>query len=422
MLWQTILRVVLVLMGLFGCYRLTVDSARTGYARLLCTLAIITSSLEPADSAVKISPNDPETQYTRALALVNVQRLPEAETALRQAVALRPHHYYQWLDLGVTLDRLDNQEGALVALRECIRLAPRFAQPRWQMGSLLYRQGKYPEAFSELRLGAQSNSKLFDALVDLAWLVSDGDETTVEQFVQPRTTANRLELANYLARHGRGAAAVRQVKQAGALQDELDRRLSRQTIASLLTSKQFSDAYAVWALTHSAAIKSGANPSGQILNGDFVDSISQNDPGFGWQLTPETTVAVAIDALEPASGTRSILLSFNGESAPGIPLLYQLVLVEPKTRYSLRFKASTKDLVTGGPPVVVVIDADSAKALGQSSTVPAGTNPWTENQVDFSTDEKTSAVMISLQRINCSQTQCPVFGRLWLGRFSLSKS
>jgi Flp pilus assembly protein TadD len=422
MLWQIILRFVLALFALFGCYRLIVDSARNGYSRLLSTLAIMSSSVEPADSAVRITPNDPEAQYTRALALVNAQRLTEAEAALRRAVALRPHHYYQWLDLGVTLDRLEDQQGALVALRESIRLAPAFAQPRWQTGSLLYRQRKYEEAFSELRLGAKSNSKLFDALVDLAWVAADGDEMKIEQFVQPETTTSHLALANYLAKHGRGTDAARQVKLAGGPQDEADRLLLRQTVSSLLDSKQFGDAYAIWAVTHSAAVPNEANASGQILNGDFVEPITQNDPGFGWKVSAVPNVAVVVDESGPASGTQSILLSFNGESPAGTPLLYQLVLVQPNTRYSLRFIARTRDIVTGGPPLLVVLDPDSAKTLGLSGSVPVGTNDWTQRQVDFSTEEKTSAIIVSLQRVNCSQAQCPVFGKLWLSRFSLSKS
>src|SRR5438552_10089755 len=124
-------------------------------------LAIIQSSVEPADEAVIVTPTDPEAHYTRALSLVNAERLDEALGELQQATRLRPHHYYEWLDLGVTFDQLGNQEAATDAFRESVRLAPYFAQPRWQLGSLLFRQGRYQEAFVELRLGAKSNSNLF---------------------------------------------------------------------------------------------------------------------------------------------------------------------------------------------------------------------------------------------------------------------
>jgi len=89
----------------------------------------------PVDLAVRITPSDPEAHYTRALELVNFQRLEDAAAELQEAVRLRPHHYYEWLDLGVTLDRLGNQSAAENAVRESIRLAPFFAQPRCSLAA-----------------------------------------------------------------------------------------------------------------------------------------------------------------------------------------------------------------------------------------------------------------------------------------------
>src|SRR6266480_328790 len=171
---RLILRLALALLGLFCCYRLIVGSAKVGYSRLLSTLSIVQSGIEPANAAVRLTPNDPEAHYTLALALINYERLPEAVVELRQAIRLRPYHYYEWLDLGLTLDRLNDQEGALAALKESIRLAPSFAQPHWQLGSFYYRQGRYQEAFADLRLGAKSNPNLSEALLALAWVAADG--------------------------------------------------------------------------------------------------------------------------------------------------------------------------------------------------------------------------------------------------------
>jgi hypothetical protein len=41
---------------------------------------------------------------------------------------------------------------------------------------------------------------------------------------------------------------------------------------------------------------------GQFLNGDFLEPIIQNDPGFGWQVTPTPNVVVSIDPSGPAPG------------------------------------------------------------------------------------------------------------------------
>ena len=121
MRWRLILRLALALLGLFCCYRLMVSSAKAGYSRLLSTVSMVQSGIDPAAAAVRLTPADPEAHYTLALALVNHERLPEAVAELREAIRLRPHHYYEWLDLGLTLDRLNDEEGALAALKESIR-------------------------------------------------------------------------------------------------------------------------------------------------------------------------------------------------------------------------------------------------------------------------------------------------------------
>jgi hypothetical protein len=385
--------------------------------------AIIQSRLEAADIAVRLAPSDPEAHYTRALSLVNVQRLGEAVVELKQATRLRPHHYYEWLDLGVTLDRLGDETAAVAALQESVRLAPFFAQPRWQLGNLLFRQGQYQEAFTELRLGAKSNPNLFEALVELAWTAADGNVGTLEALVQPQSGRSHFELARFLAKEGRGADAARQVKEAGEPQDERDRAILHQIISELLAAQQYSDAYRAWAATHRLTVDNRTNASGQVLNGDFVEPIMQDDPGFGWQLQAVPNVSAAIDPSGPSPGTRSIRLEFSGDSAPGGQPIHQLVLLQPNSRYSLGFVARTKDLVSGGPPIILALNADNktTRILGQSELILPGTSGWSPYKFDFATDDNTSAVIIALQRLACIQSPCPIFGKLWLSELSISK-
>src|SRR5207244_248476 len=97
-LFRVILRFSIALLGLIGCYRLIQDSAHAGASRLFSFTAIIQSRLDAADLAVRLAPSDPEAHYTRALALVNSDRLSDAVAEFQQATRLRPHHYYEWLD------------------------------------------------------------------------------------------------------------------------------------------------------------------------------------------------------------------------------------------------------------------------------------------------------------------------------------
>lgn len=421
MRWKTILRLVLVLLGLFFCFRLVVGSAKNGYSRLLSTIAIIQSGTEPADRAIRLTPADPEAHYTRALALVNQQRLPEAVSELRTSTQLRPYHYYEWLDLGVTLDRLGDEAGSAAALKQSVRLAPYFSQPHWQLGNLLFRQGNYPDAFTELRLGARTNRNLVQSMLDLAWAASQQDPKGMEALVQPQTITDHLELARFLAWQKRGTEAAIHARAMGKPTASRDKELLHQTITALLAAGEFPSAYQAWATEHSQLIANQSDPVAQFLNGNFVDPILKDDPGFSWQLNLVENLAGSVDTSGPSEGTRSLLLEFGGDSPPATVFLHQLILVRPQTRYRLSFMARTQNLVTGGPVVVRAVEAgnNQPKALGESGGLATGTSDWTRYQLDFATTENTSAVIIGLQRRPCSQSPCPAFGRVWVSQFSL---
>jgi tetratricopeptide (TPR) repeat protein len=419
---NSILRLMLAIAGLVLCSLLVVSSAKIGLSRLLSTVAMIEPGLEPADRAVRLTPADPEAHYTRGLSLVNAQRLNEAVSEFKTAIQLRPHHYYEWLDLGVTLDRLGDESGAIAALKQSVRVAPFFSQPHWQLGNLLFRQANYSEAFSELRLGAKNNRNLVQSMLELAWAASQHDVPAMEALIQPHAQTDHLELARFLAWQGKGSEAAMHARLMGKPTDPRDRELLHQTISALLTAGEFAPAYQAWSADHS--LPDSSNPVGRLLNGNFVDPISLDDPGFGWQLAVVPNITASVNPSGPSEGSRSVVLEFGGDSPSGIQLVHQLILVQPQTRYTLSFMWKTEGLITGGPAVIRVVEAgaNQPKALGQSNVLAIGTSNWARYELEFVTDEGASAVVIGLQRIPCSQNPCPAFGKVWLSQFSLVKN
>jgi hypothetical protein len=398
-IWRGVARFSIALIAFLLLVRLSVDSVSVGIARFCSMLAIIQARIEPADVAIKWAPADPEAHYTRALTLVNYQRLPEAVVELRTATSMRPHHYYEWLDLGLTLDRLNDRGNAIQAIRESIRLAPSFSQPHWQLGNLLFREGQYDEAFQELRLGAQSNPGLENSILELAWVASEGNVGRFLELTQPKDQSDHFAVARFLAGKGKGPEAVAQIREAGPPLNREDTVLQHQTISELLSLGSFSDAFEIWVTTH------GSNAhEGQILNGDFLEPIRQDDPGFGWQPSDVPNVALSIDSSGPTPGTRSLRVEFAGESSPWSEIIRQLVLVPANSHYSLSFSAKADNLVSGGPPVVMVMEGGSKppKTLGRSNPIPAGSSAWVPYNADFVTTN-TSAIVILIQRVPCNQ-------------------
>jgi tetratricopeptide (TPR) repeat protein len=405
-----------ILLCLWGIW----SAGGIGLSRLFSDYAALTGTELAAAQAVQLTPSDPEAHFTRGLVSTNAGVLDEGIQEYERAVTLRPRDYYLWLVLADVRDQAGDQDGALAASREAVRLAPFYAQPRWQLGNMLFRAGHPDEAFAELRHAASSDPSLLPAVIDLAWGSSQQDVGAVEAIIQPQTNAQRLALARFFARHDKTADAVRYFRASGDVSDKERGAL----LNDLFAAKRFRDAYDVWSSGHQSLVDENGKGVASVIDGGFEKMLNRDNAGFGWQLSRDATnVSFSIDDAEPHAGARSLRLDWKGDYNPAAPIISQLVLVEPKTHYRLRFAARGQEIVTGGLPLMLVKDA-SGKAedrpMAQSKMLPQGTSPWNDYTLEFNTSNETSAILISLQR-NCAGGPCPIFGRLWLDDFSLQK-
>lgn len=408
-------RALAVLLGLVLCLWGIWQSGRIGLARVFSQYGLLSGQVAATDKAVALASLDAEAHYARAETLERSGDSAEAATEFERAAQLRPRDYYLWLRLGLVRDEIEDQEGARRALAEAARLAPYYAQPRWQLGNLLLRMGRLDEAFAELHRATLTDPSLLSSIIDLAWRVYGGNPQGVEDAVQPQSAHERMVLASSLVQHGYSAAAMRQFHAAG----ETDRKEARQLLDDLLRSKSFSEAYELWATTHGIQRESGSEIPG-IYDGGFEGPLPLDDPGFGWQVTADVSaISLSLDPNQPRSGNRSLRMEFRGDSNAAVPLLTQIVLVKPAASYRLSFAARTEGIVTGGMPNVIVTDAGGDTVLGQSGDFPQTINGWQNYTIDFKSGASTRAIEIAVKRRQCSRSPCPIFGRLWLDDFSL---
>lgn len=415
-LWRGGMALVGLSLCLWGMY----VTGRAGASRLLSQYGTSVRWLTPVDEAIRLSPADPEAYYARAFVLSEAGKYGESERAMESAVALRLRDYYFWLRLGQAREQNGDGAGALVALREAVRLAPHYNQPRWQLGNLLLRSGRRDEAFAELRRAADSNQKLMTALFDLAWGEYKGDAKAFESAVSVRNDAERRALAHFLIKQGEFQDAMQQLRRTADMPDEEWRVL----LHELLDKRRFAEAYRLWLTWRGTDGKRVADGSGVLINGGFEEPINLNNSGFGWELsTGAGKVHAVIDAHDPYVGRYSLRVDFDGDSLPASPVLSQLILLKPNARYRLNFMTRTEDIVTGGPLVVVVTEGNTDKklVLGQSKPLEPTSRGWRNYSVDFATDSETSAAHVTIQRLPCSQGPCPIFGRAWFDDFKLEQ-
>lgn len=412
-------RLLLAAIGIVLCL-LTIRAAGAfGISRLLVRFVLARPNLAVAEKAIQLTPSDAQTHFAGAAVLSTLNRTAESAIELERAVALRPADYFLWLQLGLLRDQLGETSAAIAAFDEAVRLAPFYARPRWQRGNVLLRAGRYEAAFTDLSQATRSNSELIPGLINLAWTLSKADANLTEEWAQIKTNERRVAFAKFLAAHGRPKEAVAQFTALGNVPEDIRRQLVQQLIAK----DAFAEAFKVW--NFGRRFDSGAEESStRIYDGGFEAALTFDEIGFGWQVPRNLKgAAFSLNSSQPHSGSQNLRVDFAGDSNPNTDLVSQLILVKPSRRYQINFASRSEDVVTGGLPLVVVTDASGdRKRLGQSATLGGkGTRDWQVQSLEFSTGPATTAVVLSLQRENCSTSPCPIFGSLWLDSFSVAE-
>jgi len=385
-------------------------AARFGLARVFTRYALIANSVSAAAEAVKLSPSDPEAHRAQATVLNRLQRPAEAAQSLESALSLRYRDDYLWIELGNTREELGDANGALAALDQAVRWAPYYAHTHWQRGNLLLRMGKTNDAFVDLRSAASANQSYGPNLIDLAWGISAGDVKTADTLLdldedvdRNEEDAKRLAFIHFLATKGKGKEVVAQLH---SLHTELPVDTRNELVRLLFAAKSFQEAATLADVSEAS-----------LTYGGFEEPFVFNDTAFGWINAPQQRVRFAIDVSEKLSGAKSLQINLDGAWAPGITLLSQTFIVKPGGHYRLSFGVKTKDLVTGGPPLLTVVDAKNNQALAASENFPTGTTAWSKLHVEFAALPTSQAATIRLQRSNCDSSPCPIFGTLWLDEF-----
>ena len=392
---------------------LTWHTARAGFSSLLTAYAAQSKDIDAANLAVRINSSDPETLYVRGTVLEARNDMRGAAAAYNEAVLVRPDDCVLWLGLARTRELSGETDDALAAARQSVPLAPYYAQPHWQLGNILLRAGQRDEAFKELRFAAASNPNLMPTVIDLAWRISGGNVQFLNQAIQPNTPEAYETLGRFLRHQGDLNAALTIYAAAGGKASEQERRAN---LAALIAAKRFQEAFSLSVEGHPES------KAGVMIDPGYEEERDLHEPGFGWRTSDKAQgFRLSLDSANPRQGRSSLKVDFDGESDPASPVISQLVLVEPHTQYRLSFSARTEGIISGGLPRLVVVDAGSNSALGQSEELPQATGGWRDYTIEFNSGESATAIQINLQRQICPQPPCPIFGRLWLDNLWLQK-
>jgi tetratricopeptide (TPR) repeat protein len=408
-------RLALSSLAILSLAILSLQSARFGYSRLLSKYAQITNSAVAANEAVRLTPSDPEAHRARARVLTRLRLFSYARSEQEIATSLRPSDDYLWLELGNIREELDDAEGAGLAYDRAVLCAPYYAHTHWQRGNLLLRMGHYDDAFADLRVAARSNRNFVPNFIDLAWTLSHKDAATTAQLLQIDNDYTRIAFARFLAKQGRGVDSLAQL---GLVSGTISPDVRKDIIRRLIEAHSYKEAFDVW--KGGAGLTSVQSPF--VYDGGFEGSIALDDIGFSWHVPRELAkISLSQDLSEKHSGEKSLRVTFDGNSSPGVPIISQTIMTKPLTRYRIGFAVFTKDLVSGGLPLITIANASTGELLGKSESIPQSTVQWLTMSLEFSTPLASDAITINLQRNDCTISPCPIFGVLWLDSFSIAE-
>lgn len=368
-----------------------------------------------AQAALALAPTDPSATWL----FVNTNNSGDnqnSEINLAQVVRLSPADFRWWIEYGRGREQAGDAANAERALLKAVELAPEYTFPHWQLGNFYLRQNRGDEAFRELSKVAATNVLFGEQVYSIAWEYFDRDAGKLEQ-IAGRGAEARANLAKFFAGKGRAEDCLRVWNTLSDAEKDAS-NVGKRDIAQALFDKGF----------YRSAIEFirqlGIEPEAaaeKIQNGGFENPIGEaKDAYFGWKVSPVEKMDVKLDPTQKREGNRSLRVNFSGYAAPTLNAIYQIVAVQPKTRYRLTVWTRTENLKSAGAPNLEIFNVIDNKTVAASPSFPVGTNDWQQLKIEFTTPENTEGVALRTTRVYCGEN-CLIFGTLWYDDFRLEK-
>lgn len=372
-----------------------------------------------ADWLVDAAPGDTETHYAAA---VVYERTFEPEDLARSlaeyetSVAVAPHNYLVWVNLGRARDRSGDADGAEAAFAKALSLAPNYASVQWAYGNALIRHGKADAGFTMIAKAAAFDPKYADSASSIALQIMDGDVAEARRLLGDTPDTNAA-LAKVLASQKRYDDAFDSWSRLS-----LDDKTTAFKDTSMTLLAIFSAANKLRiaaAITGDLFGESGVKPvTGQIGNGSFESGLKLRDARpFEWNIAEGTDPQIGLSTAAKRSGNYSLWLTFDSFESKAFRSIFQTVAVVPGATYEFEgfYRADIKSKATFKWEM---IDPTNSVRLAVSDDL-ALAGDWTTLRVKFTVPETTDGVLIRFIREGCGVAACPASGKIAFDDFSL---
>ena len=360
--------------------------------------------------AIRLEPSNAEYRELlgRSLALSGAS-LDGDISDYRTAVHLNPYEARYWLDLASAYQVAGRVDEQAQSVERAVEADPTTPHVAWEAALFFLVQGDQEKALRNFRVVLANDPEAVDSALQLCWRATGDANQILERALPPRPDLY-LSFLRLLISKQEVAAAENVWNHLIALKQEFSTPLAFPYFRFLIAKQEVAAAQTAW--QQLAGVNRSLRPylpsrENLVVNGGFEENLLNG--GFDWwyQLNPHA--ALAIDTSEFHSGTRSLSVTFDGQSASQAGIS-QFIPVKPNTDYEFSAEFRTEELETASGPRFAIADAYSNDSYVLTDDV-MGTNPWRLQRARFQTGPNTNLVLLKIVR----QPPGPLIrGKLWV--------
>jgi hypothetical protein len=270
-------------------------------------------------------------------------------------------------------------------------------------------QGDQERALRNFRVVLANDPEAVDSALQLCWRAT-GDANQILDRALPRRADLYLSLLRLLISKQEVAAAENVWNHLIALNQEFSTKLAFPYFRFLIAKQEVAAAQTAWqqlAGVNRSLQPYLPSPENLVVNGGFEENLLNG--GFDWWYESNPHAALAIDTSEFHSGTRSLSVTFDGQSVSEAGIV-QFIVVKPHTDYAFSAESRTEDIESASGPRFAVADAYTNASYVLTDDL-LGTNPWRVQHARFQTGPNTNLVLLKIVR----QPAGPLIrGKLWI--------
>jgi tetratricopeptide (TPR) repeat protein len=373
--------------------------------------------LNDLQRAIQLEPSNAEYYDRLGKLLTYTADDPEAAVSQFQvAVRLNPYAARYWLDLTkayLITGRISEQR---TSLESAVLANPTTPDIAWQAANFFLLQGDKEEVLLNFRIVLANDPTRVDDALQLCLQVTKDINQILDQ-AAPEKADIYFSLLHLLIQKGNTVSAQIVWKRLIALKQPFGVQLAFPYIRFLLAKRDLTAAEDAW--RNLASLNPGfarylQSPANLVVNGGFEQKIL--DGGFDWLCHPSSHVTLAMDGKQFYSGTRSLVITFDGQNPPTAGIV-QFIPVKPNTDYEFSAAYRTEDIMSASGPRFSIADAYTNDSLLLTDDF-LGTLPWRLQNAEFRTGPNTELLLLTVSR---QPAEPLIRGKLWIDDVRLSE-